>query len=150
MDSASLGARLKRSVVTLWYNLMAAQATLVLKNGSNVDTNHVVFNQTPGNPVAFWADKSAGSMAGYRIASLSAVLPRNRENGTARITAKYVLPVLDGATGLVKYTLYFDATARIPAQATEAERQELEFRASSFMNHSVFKTDGIRNLDMPY
>lgn len=129
---------------------MAAQATLVLKDGSDVDTNHVVFNQTPGNPVAFWADKTAGSMAGYRVASLSATLPRDRENGIARIVGKYVYPVLDGTTGAVKYTLYGDITVRIPARATEAERKEMEFRLSSFANSAVFKTDGIRNLDMPY
>lgn len=128
---------------------MAAQTTLVLKNGANVDTNHSIFNQTPGGGVAFWADKTAGSMAGYRVASLSVALPRDRENGTARITGKYTYPVLDGATGAVKYTLYADISFRLPARCTEAERQEMEFRVASFLNNAVFKTDAVRNLDMP-
>lgn len=128
---------------------MAAQTTLVLKNAANVDVNHVVFNQTPGNPIAFWADKSAGTLAGYRIASMSATLPKDRENGIVRIVGKYAFPVLDGVTGTVKYTLYGDVTVRLPARATEAERQEMEFRLASFVGTAVFKTDGIRNLDMP-
>lgn len=129
---------------------MGAITTLVLKDKDNVNVNYVPFNQMPNSPVAFWGDKTAGTLAGYRLASLQVALPTDKTNGMSRITARLTYPVLDGVTGAVKHTLLASVEIKMHATATADERKQLAFRLAALTEASIIKTDAIQSLEGAY
>lgn len=126
---------------------MAAQTTVVLKDKDNLNVNYVPFVQSGNASVAFWADKTAGTLSGYRLASLSVTLPQDRVSGMSRIVTRLTYPVLDAVTGAVKHTMLFSAEYKMHASATADERKQMAFRAASLLEASVIKTDAVQNLE---
>jgi len=129
---------------------MAAQTTLVLKDKDNVNVNYVPFNQSPSSDIAFWADKTAGVLNGYRLASLQVSLPKDRTSGMSRVTGRLTWPSLDGVTGAVKHTLLGTFEVKSHASATADEKKQMAFRLASMVENAVVKTDAIQNLEGAY
>lgn len=129
---------------------MAAITTLVLKDKDNVNVNYVPFIQNASSPVAFWADKTAGALNGYRLASLQVATPSDKTNGMTKVTARLTYPSLDGVTGAVKHTLLATVEVKMHASATADERKQLAFRLASMTEAAVMKTDAIQSLEGAY
>jgi hypothetical protein len=115
---------------------MAAQATLTLKNwaAANVSYTALYASMDKG---AKWADKSQGTLMGYRTVTMLNKHPTDLINGVKRVTLKVNRPVIDGTTGALSYNSFVSGEFVIPTKATTAERQELLAAFRDLMDNAV-------------
>lgn len=127
---------------------MAAQANITLNNwAASAVTYNALFADTDKG--AKWADKTQGTLLGYREVFLLMKRPKDRANGVTRVQVKITRPVIDGTTGALSYQDTSFQEFVISAKATLAERQELLAAHKNFAAHSVLQS-AVLDFEVPW
>lgn len=126
---------------------MAQVANMLLKNYANVDVTFAPDIVRTGE-YAKYADRSQGSFIGTAYASITRKI-NPAANGTRKIQAKLVYPVVDTTTGLLKYQLLGTVEAVTPNASTLAEKRELYARLVALVGNAVFGS-AVKDDEMPW
>lgn len=102
---------------------MAQIANILLKDSANANKTYVPETVQTGK-FASWVNRDQGTTVGNKRAS---VLVRDTTAEYEKRSAKVVHPIVDAATGLVKYTNSIAAETKINERSTLAEKQELVY-----------------------
>lgn len=126
---------------------MAQVANMLLKNYANTDQTFAPDIVRSGE-YAKYADRSQGTFVGTAYASLTRKI-NPAATGTRKIQAKLVYPVVDAASGLLKYQLLGTIECVTPNASSLADRRELYARLVSLVGHAVF-AGAVRDDEMPW
>lgn len=125
---------------------MPAMATLTLNNYAAVAVNYEVLGIKDG--VARWADKSQGTVGGYRTISSEIRSPADPTKQVTRIVFNIARPIVNGTTGAVDYVSRAKLELLEPPGSTLAERQELLAEVKNLAAHSFFSDAVIKQESM--
>lgn len=127
---------------------MAAQANLSLNNwAAAAVTYNALYADTDKG--AKWADKTQGTLGGYREVFLLMKRPADKFTGVTRVQVKITRPVIDGTTGALSYQSMSTQEFIIPAKATLAERQELLAAHKNFAAHATLQS-AVLDFEVPW
>lgn len=116
---------------------MAAIANIILKDSANANKTYVPEVVQTGRYAA-WVNRDQGTTLGNKKASL---LNRNTTAGYEKRSFKVVLPVIDGVTGLVKYTNTIVGESKVSDRASLAEKQELVYSFAALVGLTPIQTN---------
>lgn len=125
---------------------MSTFATLAINNYAAVSTN---YNTIRANgDVAVWADKTQGTLSGYRVIEATVKRPKV-VTGVTRVKISVARPVVNGTTALVDYTGRAICEFLLPAAITLAERQELVAAMANALDNAAQVRPMVFDYDMP-
>lgn len=108
---------------------MATIANILLKDSANANKTYVPEKVQTGT-FASWVNRDQGTTLGNKRAS---VLVRQTTAEYEKRGIKVVHPVVDAATGLVKYTNSINAETKVSERSSLAEKQELVYSFAALL-----------------
>lgn len=111
---------------------MATIASIILKDSANANKTYVPEKVQTGT-FASWVNRDQGTTIGNKRVS---VLVRQTTADYEKRSIKVVHPVIDAATGMVKYTNSINAETKVNERSSLAEKQELVYSFAALLGLS--------------
>lgn len=125
---------------------MSTFATLAVNNYAAAAVNYTTIRAN--GDIAVWADKSQGTISGYRVIEATVKRPK-LASGVTRVKISVARPIVNGTTALVDYTGRAICEFLLPAAITLAERQELIAAMANALDNTVQVRPMVIDYDMP-